>query len=112
MILSTEPDQGLGRRRAGLFAVPTVGVCVRTADLEGDRAIREKTVDFPNAAPFPELTRGARVPSRRVLLDDQWVVTLHVLSRNAQERWPPRVTIQTALAGERRNATVQDLHGL
>jgi len=112
LILSAEPDQGLGRRRAGLSAVPAVGVCVRTADLEGDRAIREKTVDLPDAAPSPKPTRAARVPFRRVLLDDQWVVTLHVLSRNAHELRPPRVTIQTALAGERRNATVQDLHGL
>ena len=111
-MLTALPDQGLGRRRAGLSAVPAVGVGVRTVVLEDDRAIREKTVDLSDAAPFPELTRAARVPSRRVLLDDQWVVTFHVLSRNAQERWPPRVTIQTALAGERQNATVQDLHGL
>ena len=111
-MLSALPDQGLGRRRAGLSAVPAVGVGVRTVVLEDDRAIREKTVDLPDAAPSPKPTRAARVPFRRVLLDDQWVVTLYVRSRNAQERWPPRVTIQTALAGERQNATVQDLHGL
>src|SRR5215211_544401 len=111
-LFAVRPDEGFPGRGAGLAAVHAVGVRVVPVVLVGDAAVGQEAVDLLYPAASPELAGAAGIFTGRVLLYDHGVVRLHVFGGYGEELGPPGVSVEAVLAGDGRDPTVKDLHGL